>query len=74
MFFVENYHMVKTFSGQGTDDTFGDRILPRTVWSGGVSSRPNRFMWALKSSLKILSLSRMTYLAVSSKAKVSLSC
>ena len=40
----------------------------------GVSSKPNLFICDLKSSLNILSLSLMTYLVVSSKANVSLSC
>lgn len=40
----------------------------------GVSSNPNFLICILKSSLKILSLLRMTYFVVSSKAKVSLNC
>ena len=40
----------------------------------GVSSSPNLFTFCLKSSLKILSLSLITYFEVSSKAKVSRSC
>ena len=28
MLFTENNHMVKTFPAKGTDDTFGEWILP----------------------------------------------
>ena len=34
MFFVENYHMVKTFSAKRTNDSFTNRILPWTSRGG----------------------------------------
>ena len=32
MFFVENDQVIQTFLAKCADDTFGDRILPRTSW------------------------------------------
>ena len=32
MLFTENDHMIETFPAKGTNDTFGEWILPRTSW------------------------------------------
>ena len=74
MSFTEKDHMVKALPARVPITLSQIGFCQGERKAVGLSFRPNRLIVRLKSSLKILSLSLMTYLVVSSKAKVSLSC